>query len=130
MIAARERLEAVFNHAEPDRTPILGGWIACPEHICTLVGIDLDTYWADPLSHSIDAYNRLNTDGLISCFVPRNRIDYRCVDADSYPHAVSALSLEESLERIDSWDAPETIEAEFDFDTEYEYFEEVKIKVL
>ena len=41
MMTPRERLDAAFNLKEPDRTPILGGWIACPEHICALAGATL-----------------------------------------------------------------------------------------
>ena len=43
----RERLETVFAGREADRTPILGGWIACPEHICTITDISLEEYWRD-----------------------------------------------------------------------------------
>ncbi len=32
----RERLESVFNLEEPDRTPVLGGWIAYPDHIMAM----------------------------------------------------------------------------------------------
>ena len=35
----RERLDAVFALKAPDRTPILGGWIACPAHIMEIAGV-------------------------------------------------------------------------------------------
>jgi hypothetical protein len=40
----RERLEAAFTLKEPDRTPVLGGWIACPEYIMELAGATTDEY--------------------------------------------------------------------------------------
>jgi len=69
-MSSRERLETVFSGNKPDRTPILGGWIACPDHICTLAGVDLEAYWADPVKVSIRAYEVLGTDGLIGVFGP------------------------------------------------------------
>ena len=106
----------------PDRTPILGGWIACPEHICTLTGVSLAEYWRDPEGVSVRAYRILGTDGLISIFVPKNQTDFRCVDADSYLHARPQLSLREALDRIEAMPSAEEIEGEFGFDQEYAAF--------
>ena len=119
---AQQRVEAVFAGEEPDRTPILGGWIACPEHICALTGATLEEYWKAPREVSIGAYRELGSDGLIDVFVPRHETDYRCVDADSYQRAGSALSLEESLERIDAMPDAGRIEAEFDLEAAYAPF--------
>ena len=121
-MSKRQRLEAVFAGDEPDRTPILGGWIACPEHLCALANASLREYWQDPTEISIQAYETLGSDGLISVFVPRDETDYRCVDASSYAHAVTDLSIEECLERIDQMPAAEKVEAEFDFAGQYESF--------
>ena len=123
-MSSRQRLEAAFAGREPDRTPILGGWIACPEHICTLTGATLDEYWADPEKVSIKAYEILGMDGLIGVFVPKNAQDFRCVDADSYLHARSGLTLDEALGRIDAMPSAEEIEATFDFEATYETFSE------
>lgn len=111
LMSSRERLETIFSGGAPDRTPILGGWIACPEHICTLTEVSIEEYWKDPIGVSIQAYERLGTDGLVSLFVPRNTEDFRCVDVDSYVHARSDLSLEEAVVRIDAMSSPEEIEA-------------------
>lgn len=121
-MSSRERLETVFSGGEPDRTPILGGWIACPEHICMLTEVSIEEYWRDPIGVSIRAYECLGTDGLIGVFVPRSPEDFRCVNADSYVHARSDLSLQEALVRIDAMPSPEKIEEEFNFDSEYEPF--------
>ena len=49
----RERLEAAFALEGPDRTPVLGGWLACPECIMELTRSTVDEYWADPVGVSI-----------------------------------------------------------------------------
>jgi hypothetical protein len=118
----RERLESAFGLREPDRTPVLGGWIACPEYIMELAGAKTDEYWADPVGISIRAYESLEMDGLIGVFVPRNRDDFRCVDHQSYSRAITGMSLEQALAEIDSMSKPEKIEADFDLDAAYEEF--------
>ena len=118
----RERLDAAFALKPPDRTPVLGGWIACPEHICTLTGRSLDEYWADPVGVSIAAYEVLGADGLITVFVPKGREDFRCVDADSYVHARGQMSLDEALRHVDEMPSAEEIEATFDLDAAYGTF--------
>jgi len=121
-MSKRERLETAFALKTPDRTPILGGWIACPEHIMTITGATAEEYWSDPTGLSILAYQKLDTDGLVSIFVPRNRDDFRCIDSHSYAKADSGVSLENTLARIDALSSPETIESQFDFDSAYENF--------
>lgn len=124
MMTPRERLDAAFRLEEPDRTPILGGWIACPEHICALAGATLEEFWQTPWQVSIRAYKALGSDGLIGIFVPRGREDFRCVDHDSYQKARIGMSLEEACERIDAMPGPEQIERDFDFDGEYQKLRE------
>jgi len=115
-------LEAVFAGRAPDRTPILGGWVACPEHICTVTGATRAEYWADPVGVSIRAYELLGMDGLIDVFVPKSEADYRCVDASSYIHAQPALSLQQALAHIDDLPSAEEIEVQFDFHGAYQAF--------
>ncbi len=118
----RQRLEAVFARERPDRTPILGGWIACPEHLCAIAGVDLATYWADPIRVSLRAYELLGTDGLIHVFVPKHQTDFRCVDEDSYLHAQTQLSLQAALSQIEAMPDAQEIEARFDVAAEYAVF--------
>jgi hypothetical protein len=118
----RQRLETLFDRQTPDRAPILGGWIACPEHICALAGVSLAQYWADPEGVSIHAYQVLGTDGLISIFVPKRQDDFRCVDADSYLHARPGLTLEQALAEIEAMPSAAELEAYFDFEAEYAAF--------
>lgn len=117
----RERLNTVFRLAEPDRTPILGGWIAAPDHIMSLTGTSPDAYWADPVGVSIEAYRRLGMDGLIDVFVPKDG-DYRCVDAGNYFAAGGKMTLEDALADIEAMPDPSDIERDFDFDGEYARF--------
>ncbi len=44
----KTRLETTFNLETPDRPPIMGGWLAAPNHIQTLTGCSADEYWDDP----------------------------------------------------------------------------------
>ena len=121
-MSPRARLEAVFAGRAPDRTPILGGWIACPEHICTLAGASQEAYWADPIGVSIRAYRALAMDGLIGIFVPKSPADFRCVDASSYFHAQPDLTLQDALATIDAMPSAQAIEGEFDLASAYETF--------
>jgi len=127
-LTSRQRLETVFSGREPDRTPINGGWIACPEHIASITGTTLEEYWRDPLAVSINAYQILGTDGLIDCFVPRSDKDFRCVDGDSYIHARTALTLDEAIASIDALPSAHEIEASFDFETEYAAFRQKMVE--
>lgn len=121
-MSRRERLEAAFTGRTPDRTPILGGWIACPDHICTVAGVSPEVYWADPRSVSLRAYDILGMDGLVDIFVPKNRSDFRCVDASSYLHAQPDLSLDEALAQIDAMPSAGEIEASLDLEAAYGVF--------
>jgi hypothetical protein len=120
----KERLEEVFQRRAADRTPTLGGWIACPEHICRITGVTLDEYWESPKKHSVDAYRELQCDGLVDILVPKSREDFRIVDANTYVSATHGYSLEEAVERIEALPSPERIEADFDLDRQYGSFKE------
>ena len=120
----RERIAAVFSREQPDRTPILGGWIACPDHICSLAGIDLDTYWRDPEEHSIRAYHELGVDGLLGIFVPKNRGDFRNVDAETFFSAGSDMTLERALQFVEDMPEPDSIMNSFDLESAYQVFAE------
>ena len=115
----KERVQLVLNGKEPDRLPVLGGWIANPAHICTLTGVSEEEYWERPQEISLEAYDRLGSDGLTGLFVPRRSDGYRCVDADSFVQEHSRMSLEEAVEQIDEMPSPEKIEDDFPFEQEY-----------
>ena len=121
-MTSRQRLNAVFSLKEPDITPILGGWIAAPNHVMALSGVNAETYWDDPVSISIQAYRTLRIDGLIDVFVPKNRDDFRRVDQSTYQSAAAGMSLEEAVSRIDRMPSHRAVEKSFDFEKEYEVF--------
>ncbi len=119
-----ERLDKVFNGQKADRTPVLGGWIACPEHICNIMGVTRDEYWNDKIRITIEAYKRLGMDGLIDVFVPISPDDYRFVDSHSYTRADSDEDFDEILEKIDAMPCAEEIEEKYDFEGEYNKFKD------
>lgn len=118
----RERLNTVFGGGTPDHTPVLGGWISCPDHIAAIAGVSLDEYWQDPLGVSIRAYQILGTDGVIDICIPKGREDFRIVDASSYVHADLNESLEDAVLRIEAMPDGAQIEASFDMESEYAVF--------
>jgi hypothetical protein len=114
-----ERLERTFLGQDTDRTPLLGGWISCPDHIQKITGVDAETYWKNPQQISVDAYRKLQMDGLIDILVPKNRNDFRIVDANSYRHADNGMSLEDALDWIEKSPQASEIENSFNFEAEY-----------
>jgi hypothetical protein len=121
-ISPKERLYRVFGGETADRTPILGGWIACAEHIAAIQGISMDDYWKDPVPVTIEAYRKLGTDGLVDVCVPKSKEDYRIVDADTYVRASVGDTLEDTIRRIEAMPSAEEIEETFDYEKEYAAF--------
>ncbi len=128
-MTSKERLEAAFTLKKPDRTPILGGWIACPEHIMTITRTTEDQYWRDPQGVSIRAYEILGTDGLANILVPKERGSYRIVDQHSYAHSDSGKSLEDTVSEIEAMPSPEKIESDFKYEEAYAKFKEDLIRM-
>jgi hypothetical protein len=42
------RLKTAFSLQKPDRPPILGGWLAAPNHVQALTGCSEQQYYDDP----------------------------------------------------------------------------------
>jgi len=121
-MTSKERLFNTFTGLPRDRTPMLGGWLACPAHICRLAGISEEAYWKDPVPPSIEACRKLGMDGLIGVYVPLRQGDYRCVDEYNFKAADMGMGLQETLDAIDAMPGPEKILAGFDEETEYAHF--------
>jgi len=115
------RIAKSFNLETPDRPPILGGWLAAPEHIQTLAGCTEDEYWADPFGWSVQAEHALGSDGVVTIFVPVSRGAYRCVDGRVLEER-AGYTLERTLADIDAMPEPDALDASFDEETEYARF--------
>jgi hypothetical protein len=127
-VTRKQRLEAAIAGERPDRTPLLGGWIAAPSLIMEITGRPAEEYWADPVGVSIEAYDQLGMDGLIGVFVPRHQDDFRCIDGESYMKADKGLTLEEAVAAIDDMPSAEEVEASFDFEAAYQTFRDELIE--
>jgi hypothetical protein len=117
----QERLLKTFDLERPDRPPILGGWLAAPEHVMALTGCSEDEYWEDPFHWGMKAEHVLGSDGAITIFTPVRRGAYRCVDHDVLEQR-AAYTIESALEEIEALPTPEQIEAEWDEDAAYAEF--------
>lgn len=122
MMTSSERIKSVIDGLKPDRTPILGGWIACVDHILSLAPCTLEEYAKDPIGASIKAYANLGTDGLVNIFVPKSVFEYRFLDAETYIKSDIGMTLDECIEKIDNMPSVEKINDSFDFESEYEAF--------
>lgn len=117
----QERLRMAFDLQQPDRPPILGGWLAAPEHIQAITGCSHQEYWADPEGWGLEAERRLGSDGVITIFVPIHEGEYRCVDEQVLAHR-SAYTMESALAEIDGLPEPEAMAAAFDEEAAYAAF--------
>jgi hypothetical protein len=114
----RTRLETAFDLQLPDRPPILGGWLAAPEHIQSLTGCSDDAYWGDPFYWGLEAERVLGSDGVVTIFQPIARGGYRCVDGQVLERR-AAYTVEAVLAEIEAMPDPAQVEASFDEEQAY-----------
>jgi hypothetical protein len=69
--------------------------------------------------HSIEAYKRLGSDGLVDVFIPKAQGDFRCVDASDYLHAQTDVAFDDMVATVDAMPSADEIEAQFNFDAAY-----------
>ena len=115
----KTRLEAAFQLQQPDRPPILGGWIASPTTIQTLTGLRRDEYWQDPEGATIQAEKILGSDGVLAVIVPNDREDFRVMDVHTLEERARYSSLEMVLEEIAALPEPEEVRESFDEEAAY-----------
>ena len=127
-MTSKERIYKVLSGEAPDRTPILGGWIANPKLLCAVCGVSMDRYREDPLLVSVDAYEKLGTDGLFGVFIPKDHDEFRCVDINTYIHAKGQHSFEEAADFIDRMPTADEYERSFDMEGEYAAFRDEIMK--
>ena len=120
---AKERVQTAFALDYPDRPPILGGWLAAPEHIWTLTGCSEDEYWEDPFFWGLEAEKILGSDAVVAIFEPIARGSYRCVDGRVL-ELRAGYTIEGVLEYIEKLPEPGSLPASFDEDAEYANFVE------
>ena len=117
----KERLTRTFGLELPDRPPILGGWLAAPEHIQTLTSCSDDEYWSDPFHWGLEAERVLGSDGVVSIFEPVARGTYRCVDGRVLEER-AAYTVDSVLAEIESLPSPEEMDDSFDEESAYAEF--------
>lgn len=73
----RERILKMLAFEQPDRVPLLGGWVLGDRQHQALAGCSEEEYWRDPLRWAIEAERALGVDGMIAVLAPRNPGEYR-----------------------------------------------------
>jgi hypothetical protein len=77
MVTKRERILRALHFEEPDRIPLLGGWIIDDSHHIAITGCTDEAYWQDPTKYSIKAHRALDVDGMIQVLAPKVPGGYR-----------------------------------------------------
>ncbi|MDY7042118.1 MAG: uroporphyrinogen decarboxylase family protein [Chloroflexota bacterium] len=113
-----ERLAQAFNLELPDRPPILGGWLAAPDHVQTLTGCSEDEYWDDPFHWGLEAERVLGSDGVLGIVEPIARGDFRIIDGHTLEMR-AGYTMESVLAEIETMPTPEEIRENFDEEAEY-----------
>jgi hypothetical protein len=116
-------LKKAFSLEKADRPPILGGWLAAPEHIQTLTGCSAEEYWDNPKYWEVAAERVLGSDGLVDIFVPISREEFRCVNTHVLEERAQ-YTVEAVLEEIAHLPEVDQIRVEFDEEAEYRLYRE------
>lgn len=66
----KERILHAINFEIIDRIPILGGFLVSGKHYQEIAGISEDIFWKNPIKYAIQAYKKLDVDGLIMLDLP------------------------------------------------------------
>jgi hypothetical protein len=109
----RTRLTRTFQGEQPDRPPILGGWLAAPNHVQALTGCSEAEYYQDPIHWGIQADRALGSDGLIDVFMPVEYGGYRIVDNQTLERR-AAYDVEAALAHIANLPDVDELRATFD----------------
>jgi len=123
----RRRLETVFAGGLPDRPPVLGGWIASPGLLLKITGRTEKDYLDDPKRVAVEAYQKLEMDGLIDIFITGSPDKYRNVDRESYFKADNGMTFEEAERAAEELPSPEEYEKNFDFAGKYAAFRDMMV---
>ena len=118
---SKVRLHKAFDLVLPDRPPIIGGWLAAPEHIITLTGCTPDDYWENPFHWGLRAEKILGSDGLIGIFEPVERDGYRIVDGRVIEQ-MAETTVADVLKYIENIPDPASLVDDFDEEAAYREF--------
>lgn len=118
----RERLDCVFEGKLPDRPPVLGGWIAAPGLLLRITGQSESDYNKNPRNVAIEAYKKLEMDGLITIFTTGGVDIYRCVDSNSYLKSDNGMSFDETARKIEEMPDAAEYEKNIDFEGWYKNY--------
>jgi hypothetical protein len=118
LLQKADRLAAAFDLRLSDRPPILGGWLAAPEHIQSLTGCSDEEYWSDPFHWGLEAERVLGSDGAVAVVEPVARGDFRIIDGRVVEER-SAHTVDSVLAAIAALPEAEQIEDEFDEEQQY-----------
>ncbi|MCL2708029.1 MAG: hypothetical protein FWF03_02815 [Defluviitaleaceae bacterium] len=112
----RQRLDTVFAGGAPDRTPVLGGWIASRDLILGVTGKTSEDYRENAEEVTLEAYRLLGMDGLIGLFTTQSEDGYRTTNRDNYLKADTGMSFEECVRKVEELPSASETEKNFDFD--------------
>jgi len=115
------RMQKAIALEVPDRPPIIGGWLASPEHIISLTGCDPDEYWEDTFYWGLQAEKVLGSDGLVGIVQPVERGGYRIVDGRVVEER-AAKTVEDLLEYSANLPDPASLADDFDEEATYQEF--------
>jgi hypothetical protein len=114
----KQRLQTAIALSQPDRPPIMGGWLAAPNLIQALTGCTSDQYYDDPFEWDARAEKALDSDAALDLFWPAERDGYRIVNEDTLERR-AAYTLESMLAEIQALPDVDQIRAEYDEETAY-----------
>ena len=118
---SKKRLMNAFGLEVPDRPPIIGGWLAAPDHIITLTGCTPDDYWENPFYWGLQAEKLLGSDGLVGVVEPVERGGYRIVDGRVVKERAKK-TVEDVLEYSANLPEPASLPEDFNEDIAYQEF--------
>jgi len=114
----KERIIRMMNFENPDRPPILGGFIVCGKHYQDITSISEDRFFTEPSKYAILAYHELEVDGLILLRLPPGKeghFQYRGMTKDNF-HSYKQRynSPEDVLAYVESLPSPQEALKNFD----------------
>jgi hypothetical protein len=112
------RLKQTIDLKKADRAPILGGWLAAPNHVQTLTGCSEEAYYDNPYQWGLAAERILGSDGLVGVFEPVERGSYRIVNHETLENR-SRYTIDSMLAEVEQLPDVDEIRATYDEEMAY-----------